>query len=397
MSRIKFHLELGEPVVIAQGDVKGWGPYQFPKMHRTKGGSIYCRWHMGADVVEGGGLINGAPHAVSDDNGKTWRAYTPEDTVAYQAMMPNGKAFAYFNGKLAHTVDYDHNRYRKAFDGIQNTAVYLADDIPELDRSISATEYDPVTGELNTFPVTLNWPYMPVSFYRRNTGDLVYPPAQTMAISNHVGELVLGDGIYFCTYARGFDSKTGAFSEYSKYYSVYVFRSCDCARTWDYISQVSVDKDTFSGKGDFEGFCEPMMSQMPDGSVVMLLRTGSNHTSYLVRSTDRCRTWSKPERFDDFGVFPQILKLDCGVTLATYGRPEMRIRATSDPAGLDWEEPIRMELSPGEDCKSCFYTHLMALDATTALMAYSDCHFPDANGNPKKSVVVRTVKAVIDG
>ncbi|MBQ7347219.1 MAG: exo-alpha-sialidase [Clostridia bacterium] len=396
MEKKKFHLELGEPVAVAQGENSGWGPYQFPKMFRTKSGAIYCNWLMGADTVEGGGRIQGAPNAVSDDDGKTWRAVTPEDTVAYDAMMPNGKAFAYFNAKSAHTFDYDLGKYNKACDGIQNTGVYFADDIKELDRSISATEYDPATGEKQSFPVTLNWPYMPVSYYRRSTGDLVYPPCQVMAISNYVGLLKLDDGLYFCTYTRGFDSKTGEVTKYSKYFSVYVFRTTDCARTWDYVSQVSIDDETFIDNGGFEGFCESKMEKMPDGSVVMLMRTGGNHPSYLVRSTDNCRTWSKPVLFDSIGVFPQILALDCGVTIAAYGRPEMHLRATSDPAGLDWEAPIRMELSPGEGCQSCYYTYLLPLDGNTALMVYSDFHFPNENGEPKKSIVVRTIKAVID-
>jgi len=75
------------------------------------------------------------------------------------------------------------------------------------------------------------------------------------------------------------------------------------------------------------------------------MRTGCNHPSYIARSTDKCRTWSKPQRFDDIGVFPQILPLTCGVTLASYGRPRLKIRATSDPAGMHWEAPVELPLS----------------------------------------------------
>ncbi len=401
MQTKKFHLELGKPVAVAQGDVNlGWGPYQFPMLEETAAGHIYCKWAMGADLQEGGGLLEGAREAISEDGGRTWRRVEPTDKIISHDMMPNGKAFFGFYGKHAHPVDYDVSKYTPVCRGGQKSSIYFADDIKELDRSISAIECDPVTGERNVFPVQVNWPYMPVTFYDRPTGPIVYPPCQTFALCNRTGQLVLDDALYYCCYSAGFDSKTGEVGKYSCYYSVYVFRSVDSGRTWDYISQISTDDDTFVDTPYFEGPCEPRMDKMPDGSVVMLIRTSSTTHSLLARSTDHCRTWSKPVVFDDFGVFPQILPLKCGVTLATYGRPKMHVRATSDPAGLEWEEPLFMPTSYEESefysKKSCFYTSLFALDDCTALMAYSDFRYPNSKGEPKKSIMVRTVRVVIE-
>ena len=149
-----------------------------------------------------------------------------------------------------------------------------------------------------------------------------------------------------------------------------------------------------------EGFCEPMMEQMPDGSLVMLMRTGSFHTSYFVRSTDGGKTWSKPVKFDDFGVFPQIYTLPCGVTLAAYGRPKLRIRATADPSGLVWEEPITVPLSAPEETWpfeiSCFYTRFLPVDDTTVLWLYTDFQHPNEQSEPAKAVLIREVKVVKD-
>ena len=91
------------------------------------------------------------------------------------------------------------------------------------------------------------------------------------------------------------------------------------------------------------------MSQLPDGSISILLRTGGNNPSYIARSTDGCKTWTKPKIFDSNGVLPQILTLKNGITLASYGRPILKVRATSDPSGIDWEEPIVLPLTESTD------------------------------------------------
>ena len=52
------------------------------------------------------------------------------------------------------------------------------------------------------------------------------------------------------------------------------------------------------------------------------LRTMDGHGHgplYLTRSVDQGRSWSQPVVFDSFGKMPQLLTLDNGVTLATFG------------------------------------------------------------------------------
>lgn len=66
---------------------------------------------------------------------------------------------------------------------------------------------------------------------------------------------------------------------------------------------------------------------MPDGSMLALLRSGP--PSYITRSMDQGRSWSKPQIFDKLGVLPQRLVLKSGVTLATYGRSWIFLRAAS--------------------------------------------------------------------
>ena len=228
----------------------------------------------------------------------------------------------------------------------------------------------------------------------------IYPLTNVFALSS--GSIILRDGVfYMCLYMYGFDSTAKTREEAASLdchkYSVYVFTSEDCARTWTFRSQVSADLGT-------EGFCEPKMDRMPDGSFVMLMRTGGIHPSYMTRSDDNCRSWSKPVQFDECGVLPQILTLPCGVTLAGYGRPKLRLRATSDPAGITWQDPITIPLVDPEGNTnasrtnvSCFYTGFLPLDDTSALWIYTEFLRPNENGEPAKAIIARKVTAAEDG
>lgn len=111
-------------------------------------------------------------------------------------------------------------------------------------------------------------------------------------------------------------------------------------------------------------------------------------------------TWSPLEQFDDHGVWPCLLALRCGVTLAAYGRPGLQVRATSDSACLKWEPPVEWVHSDGKSKSSphsvlaqgtCGYTNMIALDDCTAAVAYSAFRVLDKRGIPHKCMMFRTI------
>jgi hypothetical protein len=96
--------------------------------------------------------------------------------------------------------------------------------------------------------------------------------------------------------------------------------------------------------------------------------------------------------FDEIGVLPQITRLACGVTLATYGRPIIYLKATDDESGGEWTEHIEIGISPSDHDRSCCYTRLLPIDDKSALLVYSDFNFSEkASGEPKKSILVRKI------
>ncbi len=395
----RFSIEIGEPSVVAQGENTGWGNYQFPDICYTKNGSIHVTWAMRPDTVEAfAGKSYG--EAVSDDLGKTWHERRESDILTAGTPLKNGKIFKGFRCQYAFASDYIKNYTPVAIH--RGRKYHYLEDIKEYESHVEGVERDPITGEESPFPIDLKWKNLSLIEY--SDGRLL-PTAYMMAVCGSVPRILrLEDGLYFATYHWSFDihAETREKAVNNSYldYSVFVFRSTDEARTWECISMITPDESVHSTADGYEGFCEPQMELMEDGSVVMLMRSGSprgprRFASYIARSTDGCRTWSKPEVFDEIGVLPQIMRLGCGVTLATYGRPVIYLKATDDVSGREWTEHIEIELSPSTHDRSCCYTRILPIDDHSALLVYSDFNYPDKiSGEPKKSILVRKITVI---
>lgn len=401
-----FNLVIDEPVAVTYGKVgdNAWGHVQFPAIFNTINHKLLVAWEYCNDTIEYKGNVYSA---VSDDGGTSWRAPDSADKISYPKMK-NGKCFAGFLRKGAYPVDY-FEKYTPAYTSEACGKRYFAQDIKEMqDKTVYGIESDPVSGEETLFTCKINWPYMPIGV--TNSG-MVCPATMVFSLSQRCGLLMSGEKMYFSLYTHGFNSdatsKEDALLPHMDKYCVYIFESCDCGRTWNYLSQIPTNEEVMKQNPYAEGFCEPMMARLPDGSISILLRTGNNNPSFIARSTDDCKTWSKPTIFDSNGVLPQILTLESGVTLASYGRPILKIRATSDPSGIEWEKPIILPLTESTDPKesekpwgkrqqSCFYTGLLAASENTAFLVYSDFHYPNPDGVQVKSILVRKIKVVFD-
>ncbi len=415
----KFELKISEPTVLFQGKVgdNAWGHNQFPRLLATKMGGIQASWEYTSDTIKYDGTFS---ELYTYDGGNTWGAMKEGDKVAFAHELVNdGKYFAAFKRVGAYKVEHLKN-YTPAFvfDGKKPVhapptgKMYFADDIKEDEgKKVFGIEVDVNTGEKREIECEIEWPFMALRTASK-TDDLLFPTTTRFSLANKNG-IVSHEGALYCsTYGHGFNSsadcKENAITKYPNFSNVYVFKSCDFGHSWKYLSQISVTDEVNkeNEKTDYiEGFTEPMMNVMPDGSFIMLMRTGfTNPTAntdyrknpiYICRSTDKGKTWTAPVAFDDIGVRPQILTLPCNVTIATYGRPILKLRATSDESGVEWADPITIPLTPGEDTNfmkhSCFYTNLLTTGYNSCIMIYSDFNYPNADGIPVKSIMIRKI------
>ena len=407
-----FILQLEAPSLVYSGDPEDtkWGQHTFPGLMATTDGMIRVGWSYGEDKV---GAKNNVSFAkISANGGKSWVPVAGSVNYVQTRLMANGK---YFSGFVSAgtTTEFSTKNYTPAQQwGAEEYTSYMrffaedfANDEKAAEKNIinlRAKEYDPETKTTTTFDCTLNWPYAPLNQY---PGRIIYTVSGFFGLSG-ANVICTDEGVlYTAIYCGGFDSEAASreeaiINEDSFHHStVYIFESADSGRTWNYLSQFIADEElvaeskliegTSSGN---EGFTEPKMIQMPDGSFLMLLRTGSNNPMYVTRSADGV-IWTTPEVFDEIGVLPQLARFDCGVTMASYGRPWLRIRLTADPTGETWEDPVEIPIpGPGNGKnQSCFYTSLLQTDDNTWLMIYSSRQYPNRKGNGVPSMLVRTI------
>lgn len=384
-------ITLGAPVVVSQAPVgmRDWGPWQFPFIQRLADGRLQIGYWLGADSATAYGDPPGV--AISADNGNTWKVESmdpfPPDWRLKSLTLANGDRLCQImlrSRKLAEIQDTLPPPFTTRIAGYGNTeTMYLADKMPgELAGwrfarlAKGSTQWVEETAKVN----------IPGAVRAETGGVLVLPWIERIKIAPD-GTLW---GVGFPPPVRVVNGTL------QKHNAVPFLHSTDQGRTWDLLSEIPYQPDANADKfaDQREGFTEPEFAFLPDRSILCLTRTTDGKgvgPLYTARSTDNGKTWSKPSVFDDFGVWPVLLTLDNGITLASYGRPGLYVRATRHPAGKSWGDKATV-VRPGEvGQETCSYSDLVALDQNSVLIVYSDFNYPDEQGRPRKSILVRRI------
>lgn len=434
-------ITLGPEQVVAIGpryEDSYWGQFQFPKLHAGKGGKVLLCFHNGDDVWEELGTAD--LWFQTENQGESWEALTHASQIVRGVLLPSGDrlvpaarpAKALDMAKIKapmrvaiQTIPSDdiwapstdtnllpqpRGAYWDVFG--QKHHVYHIADLPE--RLFERLNQWPMlrtkAGETEAKPewATLHgWDTMGlhVSFSQdRKKGIPLMPQC--------LGNLKMGpDGkLWTAVYWNGLHP-SGAFTPFTH---VFVLYSEDEGRNWYLQGSVpyTPDPEEYENAYTCCGYAEPDFVFAPDGSMVMLLRTtdvfkGDKEwaPSYITRSTDMGKTWSKPTRYDNIGVLPGMCRLGDAI-LAIYGRPGIYVRATKDPAGLQWEAPVEV-MTPNDRSTemnepptrpnfhqwvgSCCNCTILPLDEHRAMIAYSDFYHPCEDGVRRKSIKTRIV------
>ena len=425
-----------------------WGFVQFPKFYEMKNGSIGLYFHNEDDSPL---VLGQGSWYVSDDLGKSWHNASKEEFAQFGTLLPNGDMLriknipakkvenlqssgAWFgNYRIPsepvtpqkstnpNVLPHPISLYSDVFGS--NDFFYLLDTLPDglaenrlffsrlkNGKTTAEEEYSPVDWKHRTVRI-----FSPSPVYTGMTSFILENPA---AYEGGSKLKVAPDGsLFLALYRNGpCNPYTGKFEKFS---AVFLLRSTDNGKTWGlhgYIPyQPDLEKDEFSYLHG--GFYEPDIEFMPDGTMLCIMRTcdvfqGAPEwgATYLSRSTDGGKSWSKPEYFKEIGALPLLLRLDCGVILAVVTRPGIFVYASKDN-GKTWTacaeimtDKDRSNLANVPPSRpnfhqwagSCCNTDVRALDCNRALLVFSDFYTPDPSDNGIKKKAIKTVEIVVD-
>ncbi len=379
---------LHEPVVVSQApaDLRQWGPWQFPAVQRLPDGRLAVAFHVEADSATAYGM----PRRVllSADEGQSWQ---PAEAAVTDILT--SKLIKLPNGDLLRQVQQRSVAPETVLELLPPS---LGETSGGYGHPLTVFDAAQVPAELAGY-----------RFTRRRAGsDTWLEEHAEVRIPGAIRTLYMGV-LTFPWLQRIVPAPDGSLwgVDYGKrlvhghvqqQLAARFLRSTDAGHTWDFLGEIPYQPDpaTDPDAASRDGFTEPNIAFLADGSVFCLLRTTDGHgvgPMYSSRSTDGGHTWSIPRWFDDLGVWPALVNLACGVTLAAYGRPGLFLRATTDSAAQTWSERVAVVPPLALQRDTCSYADVLAVGEQEALIAYSDFNVADAQGRPCKTILVRRI------
>lgn len=258
----------------------------------------------------------------SGDGGETWQY---------------GDPFVWVNGRPPHVTAVRagqdaimHMGYRSAFARLPGGVVVgyepnfrYADQIGEI--SVLKTH-----GAWTRDGVTLHGPHE----------ILFYAPVRLVGAWMNPRGVVLPDGSLLATVYGTIDKERRS----SGFFSLVIYKSTDGGQTFAYMSTIGTPEQVPWGT---EGPDEADMLLLPDGDLLCVARTGPGGAvadgaapMLLARSSDQGMTWERSP-MEISGVNPRLLRLQNGVIVLGYGRPDLNLIFSED-GGRTWRKQVRL-------------------------------------------------------
>ena len=128
----------------------------------------------------------------------------------------------------------------------------------------------------------------------------------------------------------------GYYASDTKYRTLWV-KSTDMGANWTVVSTIAYNPHIGT-----ESFCEPVVARCLNGSLLCVMRVGTNCPLYQCRSNDNGKTWSRPvtlpgiDTTSTFSVDPDLCLMSNGVLVLSYGRPNCHMLFSLDGSGNSW-------------------------------------------------------------
>lgn len=366
-------ITLGTEKLLSQApaDIRDWGPWQFPRVFNA-GKRIYLEFHISADSAKSYG--NPRKWMYSDDKGKIWA-----DCENGGMKIDNGDLIRPHQTKAVPEEDMELPEVIGTFVGYGITREYFRyEDIAKTHRKWFIERTKPGKS-MEIEEVSIELPD-----YTMNTSEGVFPRPYFHQIKKGP------NGSLWTFLYKHYITEDGKISSQG---ASWFHKSNDNGRTWQFMSRVPYQYDLEKDPGAMEryGYGEPDMCFIDEVNAFALHRTTDGTgigPMYITWTKDGGATWTDADYFDDRGVWPQTVKLDNGAVIAGYGRPGLFIRPYING---EWHDRIAVVEPMDYQKDTCSYCALIETGPCTALVFYSDFNYPDSNGIPRKSILVREI------
>lgn len=390
---LRAHLDA--PVVVCTSEVgeKRWGRHQFAAISEYPGGRILLRHHAAEDAVKAYGTAQ--PTYISSDQGKTWQPFKDEGLPPSQMtyplldghfqLIPMAKPFDATAAGLALPQPVATSR------SYNEWSCYRVDQCPTPVQQFMK-DYQAVRWT----PQSSHWQQEQVTYDIKDA--LVWSPdpkSKTRLLSRTCFEhppLRLGRELLFADYRSNFIQPDGSIP---KKWAITCMVSQDNGKSWQRRSTIALDRQAS------DSLTEPMLAQNTKGELVCVIRRADHEQKpmCITYSADRGKTWEELtslEKLGNFGVFPGLQSLECGVMVMSYGRPGIYLSFSTDGTGRNWSAPFCMLAG---DAKAILkhtdaYTSMLSVGPNKLLLAYTDFQYIDPQGQQRKAVLVRTLTIV---
>ena len=402
---------LAEEIVVAQTDQPEhpWGVWQFPTIVRIGPDVLGVSFSRTIDSGsrDTAKKINRPGSVVSRDGGKTWEAADEKERLAERGLcrLSNGDCIYLerpppedvLKSQLPDPVgllDHGYNGF------------YTVRDPLEMPRDIGqwCIEFRPAgKTEWDRIPVTMDDPDAGVMSFD--------PPDKPHAVMYWQWPMQIVELPDTSLLAIFYGARLGPDRRPRPKWECYCTRSADRGRTWRFQGVIARDDDH-----PLAGYTEPAVTVLQDGSLLAALRTECSKTGpmSLTRSVDGGKTWGAPRVIHPFGVLPKFVALANGVAALSFGRPGVHLSFSHDGKGEEWENLTSLIVESfagtgvsgegygyqeGENpegrpkqTRTSGYTSLVANGPDRFFIAYDQFDYPNENGEPRKTILVREVR-----
>jgi hypothetical protein len=400
-----MQVQAGEPIVVAQTDKARhpWGVWQFPAIRQVKKGVLEVTFSRTVDNASLDTAKKRHPPVafISSDNGQTWQEAKKSLSSRNFCRLQDGGTIGL---EMPAEMDIAKAKLPEGFpvDGGYNNVYTIRDPLQMPEEAVKYCLFRKQAGKDD-------WENIPAVMDDPDGGIICYdPPGAAHAVvrwwwCEQILEIPDNSLLAICYgYRLGQDRKP-----YPKFQS-WCLKSTDGGESWHFHGVIARDDSH-----PIAGYPEPQVTVLPDGSLLAALRTECAKTGpmYRTRSTDGGKTWESPERLWPFGVLPQLLTLDNGVTVLAFGRPGVHLLFSHDGKGEKWGNPVHLVVEsfegtgidgegygfqPGEapkgrpkQTRTSGYTSLVATGPNSFMIAYDQFDYPNADGKPRKTILVR--------